>query len=279
MRPGALPNLIIIGAQKCGTTSLHFYLGLHPEIFMSRRKEMDFFSDDRNWEKGAGWYARHFDGRYRWRGEASPFYTTYPRMPDCPRRMHSLIPDARLIYMVRDPLERIVSHYIHNLDAGIERREFAEAVRQDPFYCDVSRYGLQLGRYLEFYPRDRILVATAERLLTDRAAVLESIFRFLGVDAGFASARFRLRLHQSAFKRRLTRFISSGKDIPGSSVFGKISPHVAALYRKIARYPFSARIERPEFDGCTKEFLRDQLAEDIARFRKMTGLDLAHWKV
>src|SRR6266480_7909195 len=75
---GALPNLIVLGAQKCGTSGLHYYLSLHPEVWMSRPKELNFFLEERNWNRGVDWYRRHFDPDARVRGEASPNYTAYP---------------------------------------------------------------------------------------------------------------------------------------------------------------------------------------------------------
>src|SRR5688572_16712902 len=97
----SLPNLVVIGGAKTGTTSLHAYLALHPEIFMSRVKEIRFFTH--HYEEGAAWYAAHFRKGcdHAVRGEASPQYTAHPRLAGVPERMHTLIPDAKLIYVVR----------------------------------------------------------------------------------------------------------------------------------------------------------------------------------
>src|ERR671915_243608 len=78
-RVGALPNLVIIGAQKCGTSVLHYYLGLHPEVSMSKPKELNFFIEERNWPRGVEWYRGHFDPEARVRGEASPNYSAFPQ--------------------------------------------------------------------------------------------------------------------------------------------------------------------------------------------------------
>ncbi len=115
-----LPNLIIIGAQKCGTSGLHYYLGLHPEVSMSTPKELNYFIAERNWGRGPEWYARHFDPTARCRGESSPNYTAFPQHMGVPERMAGVIPDAKLIYIVRDPLDRIAAHYVHNF---AKRRE------------------------------------------------------------------------------------------------------------------------------------------------------------
>ena len=89
---GALPNLVVIGAQKCGTSGLHYHLGLHPEISMSKPKELNFFIEERNWPRGLDWYRAHFDARATVRGESSPNYTAYPQHLGVPERMHSVDP-------------------------------------------------------------------------------------------------------------------------------------------------------------------------------------------
>src|SRR5690606_18287453 len=99
-RAGALPNLIVIGAQKCGTSGLHYHLSLHPQVSMSKPKELNFFIAERNWPRGEAWYRRQFDPRAKVRGESSPNYTAYPQHTGVPERMHSLVPDAKLIYIV-----------------------------------------------------------------------------------------------------------------------------------------------------------------------------------
>src|SRR5215210_6346576 len=99
-RAGALPNLVVIGAQKCGTSGLHYHLGLHPEVSMSKPKELNFFIGERNWPRGEDWYRRHFDPNAKVRGEASPNYTAFPQHVGVPERMASMVPDAKLIYVL-----------------------------------------------------------------------------------------------------------------------------------------------------------------------------------
>jgi len=91
-----LPNLIVIGAQKSGTTSLHHYLSLHPEIMMSKHKELNYFNEELNWKKGLAWYKSHFIGEAKIYGESSPHYTFYPLYKGVAQRMYSIIPEAKL---------------------------------------------------------------------------------------------------------------------------------------------------------------------------------------
>ena len=113
-RPNLItPNLVIIGAMKAGTTSLHYYLNLHPEISMSKVKEPAFFIEERNWRKGIKRYSSLFTNQTSVVGEASTEYTKYPHFKEVPAKMHSTIPEAKLIYLVRDPIVRILSEYMH----------------------------------------------------------------------------------------------------------------------------------------------------------------------
>src|SRR5215211_1496876 len=156
-RRSTLPNLIVIGGLKCGTTSLHHYLNLHPQVEMSRPKELNFFVAELNWPLGADWYASHFEASAPIRGESSPHYTNRPRFNGVAARMRSVLGEPGLIYMVRDPLDRMLSHYIHNVAGGYEDRPLTEALA-DPHssYVARSRYFFQLEPYLEAFGGRRI---------------------------------------------------------------------------------------------------------------------------
>jgi hypothetical protein len=137
----AMPNLIIIGGLKCGTTSIHHYLGLHPEIQMSKPKELNFFVTELNWDLGLDWSASRFDDRFKVRGESSPHYTNLPRFTGVPERIKEHCPDARLLYMVRDPIKRILSHWVHATGAGYETRELVPTLSApDSSYIHRSMY-------------------------------------------------------------------------------------------------------------------------------------------
>ncbi|ABG03692.1 sulfotransferase [Rubrobacter xylanophilus DSM 9941] len=191
---GSLPNLIVIGAMKCGTTALHRYLGLHPEVYMSSPKELNFFFGEAgagggwhrgNWHRGVGWYASRFDPSAPVRGESSPGYTS-PDHPEAAERMARLLPEARLVYLVRDPVGRAVSQYLHHRTEGTERRGMREALL-DPGsqYLERSRYLARLSSYLERFPRRNILVLWQEELLGRRREALRRVFRFAGADDSF----------------------------------------------------------------------------------------------
>lgn len=193
-----VPNLAIIGAQKSGTTSLYHYLSAHPDIFMSRPvKEPVYFMD---W----GYIERLFPRRMRrvgsrrellerhmlrgyrgerYLGDASTDYTIGMRteVHDVPARMRRLQPALRLVYIVRNPFERIVSAYLHELNAGYVEGSFREYMGTGLYQVALrtSRYWYQLGTYLKEFPKTRIKVVLFEDLAEDADGVVEEILAFL----------------------------------------------------------------------------------------------------
>jgi hypothetical protein len=157
-RQAALPNLVIIGGLKCGTTSLHHYLGLHPEVQMSRPKELNFFVAELNWDLGLDWYASRFDDRFQVRGESSPHYTNLPRFQGVAARIREhLGPDVKLIYMVRDPVKRVLSHWVHATGAGYETRPMEPTLTApDTAYVHRSQYWMQLQPFVELFDHGQI---------------------------------------------------------------------------------------------------------------------------
>lgn len=181
-----LPSFLVIGSMKGGTTSLYHYLGAHPQVFMPRLKEVDFFTAELNWSRGWDWYRKQFKeapAGTRAVGEASTSYTKFPRYTGVPARIAESLPEVRLIYVVRDPVQRIRSHYQHNVTLGEETDPLAVAVKKNPAYLDYSRYAMQIDRYLEHFDRDALLVVTSEALRSERVATVRSILGFIGVDA------------------------------------------------------------------------------------------------
>lgn len=280
---GALPNLVIIGGQKCGTTSLHYYLGLHPEIAMSRTKELDFFIETRGWPHGIDWYAAQFDSAAPIRGEASPAYTIFPLHQGVPERMHSVLPDAKLVYLVRDPIDRIVSNYVHDVGKRLEARPL-DTVLNDPAehrYVARSRYFMQLEQYLAFFPLSRILVLSQEELLNERARTLKTTLEFLGVsDADFSDPRFARIRHRSSHRRRKTELGARLAEIAGrAGQRVEVPDWLAFQAGRVLLYPLSRRVERPVVGGSLRQRLGAVLREDVACLRELTGKTFPEWSL
>jgi sulfotransferase family protein len=294
---GALPNLIVIGAQKCGTSSLHYYLDLHPEIEMSSPKELNFFTAEEgfdpepfavepadrellrpmaNWSRGLEWYQRHFNPQALVRGESSPAYAS-PWEQGVAERMAHVVPDARLIFMVRDPIDRAVSSYRHLRALGRERRPVADALRGSPgVYLGRSSYASLLRPFLDRFPRSRILVLRQEDLLSRRRETIRVAFEFLEVEEGFWSPRMERERNVSGRRSWRLSLLLRLRD--------------SRLARASYRLPQEAKwlVERlngsstakagPALDDETRRVLLDQLEPEIAGLEEITGWDLSEWR-
>jgi hypothetical protein len=183
-----LPNALIGGAPKCGTTSLADALTGHPDIFIPYRKELSFFHVDRNYERGLDWYERFFvEGSDKpIRIEATPDYLA---SQDSCRRIREDLPACRLIFLIRDPVARAHSHYWFRVRTGRESRTFIEALRDeqqspdDPkgYLIRYGQYAEQLRRYFDAFQREQILVMRFSALIRTPEASLRSVQEFLGV--------------------------------------------------------------------------------------------------
>jgi Sulfotransferase domain len=282
-RHAALPNLIIIGGLKCGTTSIHHYLGLHPEIQMSKPKELNFFVEELNWDLGLDWYASRFDDRAGVRGESSPHYTNLPRFGGVARRVYEHCPDARLIYMVRDPIKRILSHWVHATGAGYESREMVATLSEPgSSYIQRSMYWMQLQPYLERFDRAQIEIFTQEELQAEREATMRKAFAFAGVDEGFTSEQFGREWEKSAAKQGdkyqlMERLIK----LPGfrsfDRNFDRLPESMRWLVEKVVHDPEKPPAPKPKLPDDLFETLRSGFGEDVAALQRFAGREFAGW--
>jgi len=274
-----LPNLIVIGAMKCATTSLHYYLGLHPEVFMSQEKELNFFIREGNWHKGLEWYRSHFVGDAKVYGESSPNYANYPFSQGVPERIHTLVPEAKLIYIVRDPIDRIISHYVHQYAVGREDRPLSEALADlddNPYLCR-SKYAMQLEQYLKYVPEARVLMIAQEDLHRQRDETLKSVFRFLEVDDSFHCEEFSHIKHASRGKRR-RRHGAASLEYLSADILERLPPSTGQNLGHLLHLSFSHKVERPVLEEHVKQGLIDALEDDVHRFRQWTGLHFESWQ-
>jgi hypothetical protein len=192
-----LPNFLIIGSQKAGTTSLYNVLKQHPQIFLPKRKEVNYFFLQSEYDKGLKHYLAHFEPAPPEAlavGEASPGYICHPLAPAC---IHRRLPDAKLILTVRHPADRAYSQYWDNRRSLSEHRTFEQAVETalhatyhpDKLgYFSRGTYIQYIQRYLELFDRDQLLVLPFDNLRTDPHAFYRRVFEFLGVDQNFTTA-------------------------------------------------------------------------------------------
>lgn len=271
------PDFIIIGAMKCGTSSLYHYLRLHPEIGMSDIKEVDYFVAENNFDEGVEWYKSRFRGSYEHYGEASPNYSKAHFFRGVPQRMHDLLPGVKLIYLVRDPIERLISHYTHNYSEGREHNSVSEVLSgdwNDNHYVMCSRYYWQLEHYLKFFPQDHILVVPSSRLKFDRRVALEQIFRFIGVDDSFYTEEYSSQMHKTNQKRRKGRV---ARYILESSVIKTLKGYIPEEVKNPVKRWTRPEVKKPELSQHLREKLRTYFQPDVEALQSLTGETFNDW--
>ncbi len=245
---------------------------------MSRPKELNFFIEERNWKRGEDWYKAHFDARAKIRGESSPNYTAYPHHLGVPERMHELIPNAKLIYVVRDPLERIAAHWVHNYAKRREKGDLAATlVHPNTSYVIRSQYFMQIQRFLRHFPREQVLVLQQSDFRRERGVTLRQIFEFIGVDPDFSHPSFERERHATARKTRATRLAARLERLSRSRAGRLLPPKIwFALDEKL---PLRKPIERPDVRGALSDEVLGVLREDAERLRELTGRTFETWSI
>lgn len=186
------PNLFLIGAPKCGTTFFHDLLSQHPQIFMSEEKELWHFNDPDHEYNVEDYLSSFIDGSdFPYRGESSPAYCEVLAFPDVPSDIHKFSPNAKILYLVREPFSRLRSVWAQTLSTGHWAEEkfysqkmplsYREAVFSYPPFLDACRYWTTIEKYREYFEDDNIKVILFENLISDYDATLKEVFEFLSV--------------------------------------------------------------------------------------------------
>ncbi|NNF62612.1 MAG: hypothetical protein HKN07_00010 [Acidimicrobiia bacterium] len=286
-----IPNLFLVGAMRSGTTSLHEALASHRSIFMSDVKEPAHFTDpaelatDSRFASAAGFagdrakylelFASAGDAQYA--GESSTHYTKAPRINGVAERVFEASPGARILYLVRDPIERTLSHYRFAVRMKYERRTIREAVR-DPFYSAVSDYAMQLEPYLDRFGRDQIWIGTLEEMSADAESTLGDLYTWLGVDPDGGDLAYRQR---NAVSSDLVR--ARGPELlhraGRSDGYQRLARAVLpAGVRRTVRRVLNRSVEAEEVrDDSVIEYLRTVQAPFVERFEAMTGREFGAW--
>ena len=293
---GRLPDFVVIGAMKAGTTTLFRQLEAHPDLFVSRPKEPEFFSV-RFDEPGAnGWYRQLFASARSDQlcGECSTGYSRYPQHPQVPERMHATIPRARVIYVVRHPVDRAWSHYRHRMDerveAGLQPWSFDRAIEELPEILDTSDYAKQIERYRPYYSGDQLHLVFLEDLDRSLAETLGGVFRFLDVTPRPPTrGRDANRAGDLAGQRRIRSAEASLRGSKIGAIGRKIlSPEARrGLRRRWRRSVVLSRLaghgaRRAELDPVPPEATRAQLlshfANTTAAFESIANRLLPEWR-
>ena len=273
MAEGRLPDFVIAGAMRSGTTSLYRYLGAHPEVYLAP-KELQFFTE--HFDNGVDWYRAQFAsvGDAHVLGEATADYFA---RPTAMARIHEVLPEARLIASLRNPVDRAWSHY-HLLRARLrDPRDFDEAIEAEiaaiadggpdadgVIYLLHGLYDGQLERAALLFPRDRLFVSVFERMVADPVATYRSLCAFLGVDDSFVPANLGDPINPYVTFRSL-RIRNWSRKVPGP------------MARVVARANTRRNISYPELEPAMRSRLAEFYAPHINRVEEWLGSEIPEW--
>jgi hypothetical protein len=299
----ALPDFLIAGVPKAGTTALHAALSRHPGLYLSPIKEPKFFLTDgppptKGGPGDALTYREHVWERDRYealfdaappgapRGEATPLYLYDP---DAMRRIHRLIPDVKLIVVIRDPVERAHSNWTHLWSAGLEpvgdfvlacaeeERRIAAGWASFWRYTGLGRYGAQLDHAFSLFAREQVHVLRYRRLIDDPAGTLNGICGFLGVEGGVLSEIPRENVTAHPEQTVAHRAVSLG--MRASAAVGRRLPGSAATAatHRLERFLQRGRRERQPLSWEQRQAILPKFTADIKLLETVLGEDFSDW--
>ena len=297
-----MPNLFIIGAAKCGTTSLHTYLDLHPEISMSSIKEPRYFCRDvPGFElpvvANRTEYLGLFEMGTGYRGEASPAYSQSGPFPGVSAAIRDEVSDPRFIYLVRDPVDRIPSaavqrfvsrHGFHREQTGrlggLDTESLTAIVGdiEDPtnWIVDAGRYMTQIRAYLEHFPKDSILVVDSDELRAERRQTMERIFDFLGLEPVFDPEAMAIEFNTASEKVRESKLYVRLSALTAIRRGAYLLPDRMreALVMRVRRATGDP-VSKPPLEPRLKKRLEAHYRPEVDALREFTGQEFPRWSI
>ena len=275
-----LPNFLICGIEKGGTSSLYYYLKAHPEVFMASKKEINFFSY--NYFRGVGWYEAHFDGAEsadaHARGEASPLYMAHPEVP---RRIAHTIPEAKLLFVLRNPIERAYSEYWFNVNRGVQypQQSFSKIIRKPTGYRRYIRKGFyadQIEAFLPHFSRDQLHFIITEEMQQDTRSELQRCFRFLGVSDHEPTISTRHNTAQLP-RNRVSEVMLSVLVPVQIALRPALPARIEGRVKQLMRSTFFTNKEKPQMPEADRAYLQRVYQEPNQRLAELIGRDLSNW--
>lgn len=263
-----LPNFIIIGAMKAGTSTLHSNLQLHPEIGMSKFKEPSYFNL-RYKNNDLEWYANQFSENKKINGESSPNYSKKHLFPGTAERMYNALPQVKLIYLTREPIKRVISHLHHNLYRDrLSANDIHQTLEKDRSYILTSKYMSQLEEYLLYFERSQFLFITTEELQSDLNGTLNKICKFLEVEE-FNFSNNLISRNQSSEKYLIKKYDLAKKHLPRRGL---------KIYHWFF-YFIKMKIKKPELSNETMRDLKEALIDDTLQYAVYTEIETKRWDI
>ncbi len=286
-------DFIGVGAPKSGTSWAAECLREHPQICFSSKKEINFFNKvhpfynkNKPWQYpyGMDWYKKFFLNYQKGqiRGEFSPHYLYDP---DTPRLIYENFPDVKIIMILRNPIDRLYSHYLHGKASRIKFPSFEEVVKKEKEYVEIGFYYRHIKRYLKYFPKEKILIMIYEDIEKDPLVFIKKIYRFLGVDENFVPPSLHKRINVTAPRLSFTgkcycvvrRFLV---DKLGEKFVESIEKTTINKFRKAAAEKLGKKSEYKyeKISGNLRGELNKIYRPETKKLEKLIGRDLSFWK-
>lgn len=276
-----LPDFILAGAPKAGTSSLWNYIRQHPDVFMPEDKELFFF--DFKYDRGVEWYKQCFDGHADESaiGEATVWYMRWQPVPE---RMHAVLPDVKLIFVLRNPIDRARSNFWHDFRDGqypfsMSFSDFIRSpIRNNRTIMSSGYYHQHLKRFEQYFDRDQFLILLFEDVRQQPQNTLEQVYSFLDVDPSF-TPNLERKLNVSWGFRYLDALRTVNRALPTLDALDGNTP-LTWLWREYRHFRqiFWAKGTRPpSMSSEDRAYLQDHYADHNTRLSEYLDRDLSHW--
>lgn len=279
----SLPNVLLIGAGKAGSTLIWDSLNKHPQIEMSRVKEPDFFSVDTNWERGLGWYKTNFNNRQdphiSYVGEASNSYSAIDFYPYTIERILSVIPNPKIIYTVRNPCKRVESDYMEYTLNTSSCESFSSYIRNNELSAAKNRYWRNYCSYSKAFGKSNIQVIFFEELVTNPSITLKRLFEFLDLEA--SGVLLEIDKEPKRATNGLLMAPSALRKLRRSRGYNYLSRLIPESAKKMALKTISKKkfVERPAWEKIDIKYFSDKYSAETKLFLKEHGMNEDYWSL
>lgn len=293
MKTNHRPNLFLVGAMKSGSSALTFHLHAHPQIFMTMRpKEPSYFVAREQLKevypqmerlglwKGEECYLALFKGADNARvvGDASQNYARLNRVTGVAERIAAFNRDARILYIMRDPVERTISHYWYMVLNFGERRDISEAIKRDRDYLDTSYYAMQLKPYIELFGRENVKAITSEAMRSSLIPTMQGVYEWLGVDRTFEPPNKSFEVNITPEQVSQVRGLGLLHQVKHSKLWSAIGPSVPRPIRALGNRLSVKTVKRKNVQvDKVMEFLRPIQQNQTSELADLLGRGFTEW--
>ena len=271
----ATPNFIIVGAMKCATSSLHEQLAKQPGFFMSTPKEPNFFSNNEQYAKGEEWYNNLFrtSAEQAFIGESSTHYTKLPTYPETLARLQRYFEHPpKIIYVIRHPIDRLISQYIHEWTQNVIKVDINQALALHPELISYSRYHYQISPYIKAFGKENVLLVPFMGLKKRPQQELERICHFLGYEG---NAEWKVDMQQANVSaERIRKFPLYSLVVDSAPAAFIRRTFIPQSLRDAIKHRFTMN-KRPELSNENRKMLEAQFNQDLAQLNTLLGTEIA----